>query len=163
MPTGERRPALHRVCPPLVSPPHLPLAVPFSSTFPRGLDGGERRRSVLGSLGGQGRRSGLGRVLQLRAAASRWNFLTNTRLGGPQLPQALGGEGAPSSFFKQVRGAWAVVARAGGPLGRGCRVWWACISWRRRDSRFPLGNPGAAGAGLQDFPAPHLRLLKSPQ
>ena len=93
-----------------------------------------------GSLGGRGRRLGLGRGLQLRAAASRWNFLTNTKSGGPQLPQALGGEGALSSFSKQVRGAWAVT-HAGGPLDRGRRVRWARIGWRRRDSRFPLGNP----------------------
>ena len=100
---------------------------PSPPAFPRGLGGGERRHSLPGSPGGQGGRSGLGRRLQLRAAASRWNFLTNTRSGGPQLPGRW-----------EARGSFSPSPRAGvGFLGS--NSWGVPLDRARRVRRASIG------------------------
>ena len=105
---------------------------------------------------------GLGCGLQWRAAASRWNFLTNTRRRRPPLPGRGAARGSLARAPRQVRGARAVTQGEGrwtvhvDPAGfPGLEA--------KGIPRFPLRTRGPAQCGPQEFPAPHLRLLESAQ
>lgn len=132
----------------LSSVPPCPLASPASPWAPW-------------LTGPPGQEAGPGRRLQLRAAASRWNFLTNTLTGGRQLPERGRRRGSVSLGSA---GAGCLGDNSG--EGRGT-VHLAC-------GRFPPargeGNPEVSsqkprrrGARCLDFPAPQLRPLQSAQ
>lgn len=79
---------------------------------------------------------GLGCGLQWRAAASRWNFLTNTRRRRPPLPGRGAARGSLARAPRQVRGARAVTQGEG--------RWTVHVD--------PAGFPGLEAKGIPRFP-----------